>query len=205
MLSNDANTGMVDLKPAHGQHSLLDTLIGLYEKISQQLLNERLTSYHTCLSENIHEDIIEPLAHILDKLTAVKAVNQESGRIRTHYLSSIRPTHTELPTQQSNAIRSSSLSDYFKINNNLFTPHPCISDKLMVCIMDNVHASIRLARQGECDTSKLHMSIARNAMDELSHFLESDRFREFTREVKHITIHVAHYEHRASADNINKR
>jgi len=193
---------MTNLKSTPDKQSLLETLVALYEKISQQWLHERLKSYHNCLSDNIHEDLIQPLSKVLDKLTAVNTVNQGSSQIRTHYLSSKRYLdNNESGQNLEQTIHSSTLSAYFKVNNHLFTPHPGICEKLMLSIMDNIHASIRLARQGDCDTSRLHMGIARSAIDELSHFMETRKFKEFTREIKYITTHVAHYDYRVLSDN----
>lgn len=193
---------MTTVKTANEKHTLLEILTGLYERISQALLHKRLNNYHSCLSDNIDEDVIESLSQVLDKLTAAEIVNRESTRIHTSYLSLKRlSSNGEDELQLRNTQPLSKLSDYFKNNNGLFDRHPSVSDKLMLSIMDNIHASIRLARQGNCETSKLHMGIASSAIAELQHFLTTEEFHKFTNEIKHIITLVACFDYPASSDN----
>jgi len=195
---------MTTLKPVSNKLTLLEILTGLYTKVSGKLFLKRLNTYHSTPPTINIDDIFTPLSDVIDKIAAAEKVNQESDVIQTSYQCSTQSTidHSLMPTPTT-ANAPSSLSRYFKARNSLVIIHPYVSDKLKTCIIDNIHASIRLARQGDARTAKLRIGIAHNAISELSHYIPSEQFEAFTHEVQQTTIQAAQYDFHESGTQAN--
>jgi hypothetical protein len=131
-----------------------------------------------------HDKFVDALSTYLDKLHASHTVNQQSTELHTTYITATIPYKDLLKLEPITLDSSSALARYFKAKNSSSSLHPYISEKLKACILENIHTSIRLARQGNRQMAKLHTDIARQALLELGHFLSTVECNTFINEVE---------------------
>ena len=61
---------------------------------------------------------------------------------------------------------------------------PPVSHKLQASVWEHLNTSLRLARQGEAQTAKLHADVANNALKEAARYMPKDEYAEFYGQVE---------------------
>lgn len=61
---------------------------------------------------------------------------------------------------------------------------PELSKKLKESTWNHIHTALRLARQGEAGTARLHLDIASQALKEAAHYMSREEHIAFTVEVE---------------------
>jgi|GEM_PF-1730328 len=177
---------------------LLDQLLNLYQRLARWRLESRMASYRAGGGEEPVEDISTPLAKQIEAL-AQQAARAESpaptqeGRTGSRPASRPGPAQATAVPHQMNLFRRSmnGLSRYLKGSGESLVVQPHLSDQLQESIRQHVHTALRLARQGDSRSAKLHADLASNGMHELSHFLPREEFLRFKDQVR-AELHGSH-------------
>jgi hypothetical protein len=172
------------MKATDRKQNLLSNIQLLHKRIGDVLIRKRLQTYHIQDNSANHINLLNTLSNYLDKLHASYTVNQQSTELRSTYITANTPPENPVTPGQSAINTPPTLAHYFKASGNSPPLHPHISDKLKACIMENFHASIRHARQGNRDNAELHIAIARQALLELGCFLSADECNAFIKELQ---------------------
>lgn len=199
LLNNSGNPE--DLAKKSSQNSgLLFLLLELFTRITNRLWFQRLQ----CYNDSPHHDcdaFISPLEKLLEKLSAAESANAATECIRTTYLSNHESFTADGQFTGAGTETYSTLSDYFRSRNNILILSPYLSEKLKAAALENLHAAIRLTRQHDERIAKLHLQIARDAINELTHFLPAQELDDFFRQTISLTEQVAHYVHISNTAN----
>ena len=78
----------------------------------------------------------------------------------------------------------SGLGRYFRSKQTESVRDPEMSKKLKKSTWNHIHTALRLARQGEVRTARLHADIANHALHEAGHYMSEEEYRKFTLEVE---------------------
>jgi hypothetical protein len=76
------------------------------------------------------------------------------------------------------------LGMYFKSSQTESVLDPELSEKLKKSTWNHIHTALRLARQGDAGTAKLHLDIASQALKEAAHYMSREEHIAFTVEVE---------------------
>ncbi len=171
------------VKAVDKRQTLLLNIQVLYDRIGNMLLRKRLQSYHSQSGKDNNNKLHSTLSNYLDKLHASHMINQQSEDLHSTYITATIATRKNTESHQGTEEPTSRLARYFKEKSTPSSLHPYISEKLKASILENIHTSIRLARQGQRENADLHSAIVRQALDELRYFLTIEEYIIFTNEV----------------------
>jgi hypothetical protein len=146
------------------KQNLLFNIQQHHKRIGNVLVRKRVQTYHIQNNTANHANILNALSNYLDMLRASYVVNQQSTELHTTFITANTTSQNPAAPEQSTMDSSSTLAHHFKANGAPSSLQPYISENLKVCIMDNIHASIRYARLRSRTNTELHTEIARHAL-----------------------------------------
>ena len=171
-------------------HRLLISIKELYSKVALRALHARMHSNNKTFKSNHHQDISEQLTRHIEHLTNIKEQNNknnEVSQISKRYMKINESSEADNNRYNKNKRISSviydELSKYFKTNNTHDTQQPFVGDRLKKSAWIHIHAALRLARQGDKKSAKLHADIANSALKEASHFMPVEEYKIFCEQV----------------------
>lgn len=169
----------------HNVKSLLHTLQELYSKMAERALHHRMSSSRKASSAETEHDIAAMLSDHINEL----AISSESN------IKSTPVERSESTTSTSSQINSSSqpakpdgkpsgLSKYFRKKPSTLLRQPHIGAKIRKRARDHIYSSLRLAREGDAETAKIHANIADLAMKESANYMTPDEYSMFVTDVR---------------------
>jgi len=177
--------------PEHEIKSLLRALQKLYSRITSLVLHKRMDSYREEAGSVADHDLATLLSDHIDSLAVPGPAN--SGKTQ-HQVSEpnvqsatedLAPGRHHSDHQVSIVSRTfNGLGRYFKSGRTQSVLDPELSKKLKESTWSHIHTALRLARQGEAGTAKLHLDIASQALKEAAHYMSREEHIAFTVEVQ---------------------
>lgn len=177
--------------PEREINGLLQTLQRLYSWVTSRVLEKRMDSYREESGTGIAHNLDTLLSDHIDRIADTKAASGEGtqGHVSvqkvqsaTHNLSLGR-RHSDHQT----SIVSKTLSGlgrYFRSKPTETALDPELSKKLKQSTWHHIHAALRLARQGDARTAKLHLEIASQALKEAGHYMSREEHIAFRVEIE---------------------
>jgi hypothetical protein len=172
-------------------NALLHALQKLYARITSLVLHQRMRSYREEAGNVSEHDLATLLSDHIDRLAAPGSPN--SGKIQPQVSERKAQTATQNPSprrphsgHQSSILSRTfnELGRYFKSSRTQPVLDPELSKKLQTSAWNHIHTALRLARQGEARTAKLHLDIASQALKEAAHYMSREEHLAFTVEVE---------------------
>jgi hypothetical protein len=179
------------MTPEREINALLHALQRLYARITSLFLNKRMSSYREEAGSVADHDLATLLSDHIDRLAArgsansgetQRQVSEQKVQTATQKPSPVRP-----PSDHQVSIVSGTLNGlgrYFKSYPTETVLDPELSEKLKKSAWNHIHTALRLARQGEARTAKLHLDIASQALKEAAHYMSREEHIAFTVEVE---------------------
>lgn len=172
-------------------NSLLRALKQLYARVVFGLLHRRMVSFRKDVVNHARQDLATPLADHLEKLAASREPNQAvvpRKRVQKTGIKGAgkRAGHGNSYPGQPVSVAGrafGSLSRYFKTRRTSAVLDPQMSAKLQKSTLSHIHSALRLARQGEITTARLHADIASHALQEAGHYMSEQEYARFSLEV----------------------
>lgn len=173
------------------EHSetLLHKVKRLYSELFLTALHNRINSYHSFMHSNKHNEIGDTLHDLIEEIVReasssgdaqdYKDIKQLDARI-----SSVTEKLKHIRTQSQNSEPGvmTDLSVHLK-KQYAQESEDNVSSKLRKSVWDHVHAAHRFARSGNSESAKLHVDLATNAMQALSHYMPVDEYGAFLTEI----------------------
>lgn len=164
--------------------NLLDSIKRLYSRIMALHAESRARSSLNHSNTTVIQDIASPLSQVIDKLAAnatSKPVNTvDSTELEQEETSYNRATITRENVSQA---EPGELSLHLKDTHRYSGPSQDTGDRLIQSTWEHLHASIRLARQGNAEAARLHAELTNNALNEAMHYLPESEYSQFSKEV----------------------
>jgi len=179
------------MTPEREINALLHALQRLYARITSLFLNKRMGSYREETGSVAGQDLATLLSDHIDRLAARGPANsgetqrqasEQKVQTATQKPSPVRPASDHQVPIVSGTVKG--LGRYFKSNRTEQVLDPELSEKLKKSAWDHIHTALRLARQGEARTAKLHLDIASQALKEAAHYMSREEHIAFTVEVE---------------------
>ena len=179
------------MTPEREINALLHALQRLYARITSLFLNKRMGSYREEAGSVADHDLATLLSDHIDRLAARGPAN--SGKTKRQVSEQKVQTATQNPSpgrppsdHQVSIVSGilNGLGRYFKSNRTEPALDPELSEKLKKSTWNHIHTALRLARQGEARTAKLHLDIASQALKEAAHYMSREEHIAFTVEVE---------------------
>ena len=194
--------------------SLIDALQSLYSRVVSFALNKRMDSYHEDSGSVAVDNLTTLLADHIDRLAdsstrqrettlsqssereppaANQNLPEEEGATKhqageqneqraAKELSMGRRKSGRRETMVGRTL--SGLSRYLQSRRKESVLDPEMSDKLRKSTWTHIHTALRLARQGDARSAKLHLDIASQALREAAHYMSREDHIAFTVEVE---------------------
>lgn len=170
--------------------SLISSLHDLYARVAVQLWRWRINTYHKDLGQNLDADISHLLSGHVDRLSANGKAGQQRLSAAGETADAVvtdNPDVTPPSLYPENSLLLgrvlSGLSRQFKKQSVLTPVDLETGAKLTKSTWDHIHAALRLARQGDERSARLHSDIANNAIREAGHYLPEDDYRDLVKAV----------------------
>ena len=171
--------------------ALLNALQRLYSRMNLLVLQRRMDSYREEVGSVANQDILGQLSDHIDRLAGASQTEGGQAPAEAHEQedqAQDRYTMREgYPSNRQPSIVSrvfNELAKYFKSRPAEAVLHPDLSRKLQDSTWDHIHTALRLARQGQARTAKLHLDIADQALKEAAHYMPREDYMAFTVAVK---------------------
>ncbi|MCW9023740.1 MAG: hypothetical protein OQK73_03570 [Gammaproteobacteria bacterium] len=185
-------------KAPHSRN-LLSIIQDMYSTVVCTILNNRMQRYCIRHGQKHTTDISSRLSEQIKALT--EHHNNEKNEPQVN--SSEPHAHNQKPgvTNANSGIdkgrtvntkKANELSRYFKKRGNSATLNPGIEDTLTHSAWEHIHLSLRLARQGNTKSAKMHADIANHAYKELAHYMTEEKYSELTQEIEKELNQVSH-------------
>jgi hypothetical protein len=176
------------MTPIREIKALLHALERLYSGMASRVLYTRMGTYRRRTGSLADHDLAALLSDHVDRLAAAKRANRGEAPPRQ----GAPEVQRELIEKHHPAVRQVSvlgrafdgLGRYFKSSRTEPVLDPELSEKLRNSTWHHIHTALRLARQGEAKTAKLHLDIASQALKEVAHFMSREDYIAFTVEVE---------------------
>ena len=171
--------------------ALIEALKSLYSRIASLDLQKRMGSYRRDNGAGVDHDIAAPLINDIEKLAVSSDVENQQAPRHASSASSLTAAEDGTPSRQSighetpkATRRFLELSRFFgrKKTGSAFQPH--MRDKLKGSVWEHINASLRLARQGDSKSAKLHADVANNALKEAARYMSKEEYSEFYGQVE---------------------
>jgi hypothetical protein len=179
------------MTPIREIKALLHALERLYSGMASRVLHTRMGAYRRRTGALADRDLAALLSDHLDRLAAVKRANRGEAAQRPvrqgvpEGKRELFEKHHAAVTQVSVVGRAfDGLGRYFKSSRTEPVLDAELSDKLKNSTWHHIHTALRLARQGEARTAKLHLDIASHALKEAAHYMSAEDYIAFTVEVE---------------------
>lgn len=163
-------------------HSLLRSLHKLYSKVGFLHLQKRLQRHRRGPQGIKQYDISELLGKHVDRLTSCASsdtccdLSQHQQKNRTGKSSARKFT-----------LASSAVVDMrnsFRKDRHLSGRAASLGDTLKKSAWTHMHAALRLAKQGQLNSARIHANIANQAVKEVAHFMPEVEYEEFSTEIR---------------------
>jgi hypothetical protein len=187
------------MTPIREIKALLHALERLYSGMASRVLYTRMGTYRRRTGALADRDLAALLSDHLDRLAAAKRAN--SGEVPQRPVRQGVPEgRRELFEKHHPAVGQVSvvgrafdgLGRYFKSSRTEPVLDPELSEKLRNSTWHHIHTALRLARQGEAKTAKLHLDIASQALKEVAHYMSGEDYIAFTVEVEEKLAEITH-------------
>ena len=164
--------------------NLLASLKQLYSRIMALHADDLARSSHNHSNTDSSQDIVSPLSECIDKLAA-NAVNSpvDASGSQISELENHSHDYPSISREASSGVELGELSGHLKDSHKYSGVSPGTGEKLMQSTWEHFHASIRIARQGDVKTARLHAELARNALKEAAHYLPEPVYSRFSEEI----------------------
>lgn len=187
----NGHTAETFMTPEREINALLKTLQRLYARITSLVLHKRMDSYREEAGNVADHDLTTLLSDHIDSLaapgpaTSGKTQHRESARKVPSATEDLSPGGHHSGHQVSIVSRTvNGLGRYFKSSRTEPVLDPELSKKLKESTWNHIHTALRLARQGEAGTARLHLDIASQALKEAAHYMSREEHIAFTVEVE---------------------
>jgi hypothetical protein len=179
------------MTPEREINTLLHALQRLYARITSLVLNTRMNSYREEAGSVADHDLSALLSDHIDRLA--DSGSADSGKTQREVSGQKVDIATQIPSQgRSHSDRQVSiisrtfngLGRYFKSSRTAPVLDPELSKKLKKSAWNHINTALRLARQGEAGSAKLHLDIASQALKEAGHYMSREEHIAFTVEVE---------------------
>ncbi|WP_455198405.1 hypothetical protein [Kaarinaea lacus] len=164
--------------------NLLESLRRLYSRIMALHAESRARSSINPNNTVMSRDIASPLSQVIDKLaTSNTSASPEpieppgSGSEETSY------TRVAISRDPDSWTELGELSIHLKHSHQYSGPSMDMGERLMQSTWEHLHTSIRLARQGNAKSARLHAELTSNALNEAMHYLSESVYSKFSEEV----------------------
>ncbi len=194
--------------------ALMDALQSLYSRVASFVLNRRMDSYQKDSGSVVVDNLTTLLTDHIDRLAAAGSGKRESTPSQSSEHESPaakqnlpaeegetkpqaaaqneQPAAKDLSMGRRKSERRvamvgrthSGLSRYFKSRRKESVLDPEMSDKLRKSTWTHINTALRLARQGDARTAKLHLDIASHALRESAHYMSREDHIAFTVDVE---------------------
>jgi hypothetical protein len=179
------------MKPEGEINLLINALQRLYARIASLVLEKRMGSYREEAGSVADHRLSTLLSDHIDRLAESRPANgvkaqgkapEDEVHTATHNLSLGRRQSEHQASIMSRTL--SGLGRYFRSNRTESVLDPEMSKKLKKSTWTHIHTAIRLARQGDARTAKLHLDIASQALQEAGHYMPKEEHIAFTVEIE---------------------
>lgn len=194
--------------------ALINALQVLYSRVASFVLNKRMDSYHEESGSVAVDNLTTLLSDHIDRLaesgSAKRGKNQAQGSERKSPAAEQNVPGPEGTTKRQTTAQNeqaaardlsmarrksdqrvtmvgrtlSGLGRYLRSRPKETVLDPEMSDKLKKSTWTHIHTALRLARQGDARTAKLHLDIASQALKEAAHHMSREDHIAFTVEVE---------------------
>ena len=171
--------------------ALLNALQRLYARITSLALNRRMGSYRKEAGTVADHDLSALLSDHIDRVAASRRADGEKIQPQVSAPENPTATHTPSPARRDSGRRVpivgrafGGLGRYFRSRRTESVVDPELSKKLKTSTWNHIHTALRLARQGEERTAKLHLDFASQALKEAAHYMSKEEYLAFTVEVE---------------------
>lgn len=171
--------------PTKDDSGLLKTLRALYSRFMELFMQTRSTANRGHYAAGASLDIVSPLSEYIDKLSADASVNtKDVSGSRAGITGEAAPDHdsSSMSVSSPNA-EPGDLSVYFRNARKHSAVSLDMGEKLVHSTWEHIHTSIRVARQGDVKTARMHVELAGNALKEAERYLSAEEFSVFSEEV----------------------
>jgi hypothetical protein len=183
------------MKPEGEINLLIQALQRLYSRIASFILEKRMGSYRGEAGSVADHRLSTLLSDHIDRLAESRPANgvKAQGKApehKVHTATDKQRLNLSLGQRQSEhqvSIMSRALSGlgrYFRSKQTESVLDPEMSKKLKKSTWTHIHTAIRLARQGDARTAKLHLDIASQALQEAGHYMPKEEHIAFTVEIE---------------------
>lgn len=188
---HNGHTAETFMTPERKINALLHALQRLYARITSLLLHKRMGSYREEAGSVADHDLTTLLSDHIDRLAEPRPANSGKSPRRVSGDDVHTATQNSTPGRPHAVHRVSivsrtlnALGRYFKSGQTKTVLDPELSKKLKKSAWDHIHTALRLARQGDARTAKLHLDIASQALKEAAHYMSREEHIAFTVEVE---------------------
>lgn len=169
----------------HNIRALLLALQELYSRMVLRVLHHRMSSQRKASAAETEHDIAAMLSDHIDELAVSREINIQSmpeEQIATEgsIQSQIRP-NTSIPKTGS---KFTGLSKYFRRRPTTPLMQPHVGAKIKKRAWDHIYSSLRLAREGDAETARIHANIADLAMKESANYMSAEEYSRFVADVR---------------------
>jgi hypothetical protein len=188
------------MNPMREITALLQALQRLYAGMALRALQKRMGAYRREGGAIADHDLTALLSDHVDKLAAVnrdqssELAGQPAGRKgQKAQLQALGNHHVSARQVTMLGRAFTELGRYFRSSRRPPVLDPELSQKLRNSTWEHIHTALRLARQGQARTAKLHLNIASQALKEVAHYMSKEDYIAFTVEIEKkladITVH----------------
>lgn len=171
--------------------ALLHALQRLYSRIASLVLYKRMGSYRKEAGTVAGHDLTALLSDHIDRVAASRRASGQKTQPQVSAQQDQTATQTLSPGRHHSGHQVSivsrtlnGLGRHFKSRRTESVVDPELSKKLKMSTWTHIHTALRLARQGEERTAKLHLDIASHALEEAAHYMSREEYLAFTVEVE---------------------
>jgi len=172
-------------------HTLLKTLKDLYSQLGAVITQIRLRSNHLLDNSQNTLNITSILNEQVEKLASesIKSAQRtENNVIKVQQsdgsLSKIVAKDQSVMKYKNVSGVESEFAKYIKQNKSSAVSHSHIGAKLRESAWEHIHSAIRFAKQGAVDKAKVHADIAGHAIEEASHYLNSEEYSDLVNRIE---------------------
>ncbi len=167
-------------------HRLLIAIKALYSKVTLRALHVRMHSNSKTFKSNHHQYITEKLNRHIERLAnfeeqMTKDIGATPDSIK--HIKTSENADTGHDNKKISLVIYDGLSKFFKINKTHDEQQSYVGDKLKNSTWTHIHAALRMTRQGDKSSAKLHADIANSALKEASHFMSVEEYKVFCEQV----------------------
>lgn len=173
------------MTPTRDDSSLLKALLRLYSRLMNLLMKSSPATNRGHSAASASLDIVSPLSECVDKLCSNTPENREgTSGAETGVAGNAASEHAStVVSVASSKDGQGDLSVYLQEAHRHSVVCLDTGEKLMHSTWDHIHTSMRVARQGDVKTARLHVELASSALREAERYLSIEVFSSFAEEV----------------------